>query len=283
MIRILSFGLLAGVLLVNAGCTTCCLHKPTCPPPKAFVAPAPPAPVIGQPVPVVQPAAGATFGPPSGFPTAPAGVGNVPPLMTPMPPPKDAGNLKIGSNWQPVEKADTNPRVQLYAPEAVTKDKPKPAVQGTFPPIPMFAEAKPNVYAGLRPSADGLDWLHKDKISTIVQIRSPGADDAGVKKEAEARQMRFIAFEVSKNMLTKEKADEFIRLIRDNAKSGVFVYDKDGSLAGAMWYLYLRWGEILDDDAAQLRARPLGLENTRDGAHREMWLAVQKLLSENNP
>jgi hypothetical protein len=94
--------------------------------------------------------------------------------------------------------------------------------------------------------------------------------------------LRYVAVEVSPQNLTKEGFDAFIKLIRENAEKGVFVYDRDGSLAGPIWYLYLRWGEFLDDDAAQLRARSLGLQTTRDGAQRDMWLAVQKLLSENN-
>ena len=49
-----------------------------------------------------------------------------------------------------------------------------------------------------------------------------------------------------------------------------------------MWYLHLRVGESLDDDASQLRAAPLGLQLNRAGQHREMWLAAQKLLSENS-
>ena len=35
------------------------------------------------------------------------------------------------------------------------------------------------------------------------------------------------------------------------------------------------------DDAARIRAAGLGLREDRDGAFRDMWLAVQKYLSEN--
>jgi hypothetical protein len=134
----------------------------------------------------------------------------------------------------------------------------------------------------LRPSLDGLDWLQTNGVRTVVQIRVFGADDSAVRKEVESRYMRYVAFEVSPEKLTKGKVDEFIKLVRDGAKQGIFVYDHDGSLAGSMWYLYLRQGEILDDDPAQLRARQLGLSHDRTDNHREMWLAVQKLLSENN-
>jgi hypothetical protein len=37
--------------------------------------------------------------------------------------------------------------------------------------------------------------------------------------------------------------------------------------------------ERLPDEAARLRAARLGLKDSADGPHRDMWLAVQKLLS----
>jgi protein tyrosine phosphatase (PTP) superfamily phosphohydrolase (DUF442 family) len=242
-------------------------------------------------------APGAAFGQPDApFPKAP-------PSITPMPPnnvqprfeskwqPGENPDVKprVNADVQPRENPDVKPRVQLYAPEAVpdrpriTEDPPAAKRPGaTFPAIPQFAEVKANVYSGLRPGAAGLDWLQSNRLGTVVNIRLAGEDDATDRKETEARGLRYVAVEVSPQNLTKEGFDAFIKLIRENAEKGVFVYDRDGSLAGPIWYLYLRWGEFLDDDAAQLRARSLGLQTTRDGAQRDMWLAVQKLLSENN-
>jgi protein tyrosine phosphatase (PTP) superfamily phosphohydrolase (DUF442 family) len=154
----------------------------------------------------------------------------------------------------------------------------------TIPPIKQFAEVKDKVYSGLRPAnLDALDWLQAAGVQTVIRIRLPGEDDTADRNQVEKRKMRYIAFEVSPQTLTKEKVDEYIKLVREGSKQSVFVYDEDGSLAGSMWYLYLRWGEFLDDDASQLRAGRLGLQPNRDGPHRTMWLAVQKLLSENSP
>jgi hypothetical protein len=95
--------------------------------------------------------------------------------------------------------------------------------------------------------------------------------------------MKYVAFEVSPEVLSKEKAEEFVKLIRDGAKDGIFVYDADGSLAGSMWYLQQRLGEFLEDEPARLNARQLGLQTERAGQHRDMWLAARKVLGENNP
>ncbi|MSQ95841.1 MAG: hypothetical protein EXR98_14980 [Gemmataceae bacterium] len=264
----------AGLLLAQLGCRHPCGRRPLCgdrnpaPPPKFIAAP----PMLGQPQGIQQS---------GGFPVLPPdakveqpGVPSISKTPEAAPPPET--------------KRDVKPRVQLYAPEVdeprPTPEPPaqKPSVQASLPPIPQFASVRDNVYAGLRPPLDGLDWLHDNRVATVVQIRLPDVDGAADKKQIEKRNTRYVSFEVSPQTLTKEKADEFIKLVRAGAKQGVFVYDQDGSLAGAMWYLYFRHGEYLDDDASQLRARQLGLQLNRDGQHRDMWLAVQKVLSENS-
>lgn len=271
----IGLSMIAGLLFVQAGCRHPCERRPLLgnrhgAPKPAYVPVAPP---IGQP-PAIQPS--------GGFPVAPPDAkfeqADVPSISkTPAP--------------RPEPKEDVKPRIQLYAPEVIEKEEPtptpepparKPAVQAALPPIAQFAVARDNVYAGLRPPLDGLDWLQDNRVATIVQIRLADEDDSVERKQVEKRNARYVGFEVSPQTLTKEKADEFIKLIRDGSKQGIFVYDADGALAGAMWYLYFRWGEFLEDDASQLRARQLGLQLDRDGQHRDMWLAVQKLVSENS-
>lgn len=302
MTRAIWLMLLVGVLVVSAGCRSMCERRPLCgrsdPPPKpVFVPPPPPAPLL-QTAPIQQ-SGGFPVLPPGAVVNPPPGANVVQPGPAPsiskLPPERSDTQWQPGAGGEPAPRADasrdTPPRIRLYAPEAIDKEIPrptdepplkKPSVQRSFPAIPQFAQAKENVYAGLRPSLDGLDWLQTNGVQTVVQIRAFGADDSAVRKEVESRKLRYVAFEVSPEKLTKAKTDEFIKLIRDGAKQGIFVYDQDGSLAGSMWYLYLRLGEVLEDDAAQLRARQLGLSHDRTDKHREMWLAVQKLLSENN-
>ena len=296
MTRVLWLAAIAGVLVVNLGCRTNCnrpfFHRKDEAPKSTFVPPPPPAPLLTQPAPIQQS---------GGFPVLPPGaITNPPPGANVVPP---AGPPSISKSepernatlWQPSEtkepalrpesSRDVPPRIQLYAPEAIDKESPpaeKKTALGAFPAIPQFALAKANVYAGLRPPLEGLDWLQANGVQTVVQVRLFGEDDSADRKQVEKRNMRYIPFEVSPVALTKEKTDEFIKLVRDGAQPGIFVYDQDGSLAGAMWYLHLRLGESLDDDASQLRAVPLGLQMNRAGQHREMWLAAQKLLSENS-
>lgn len=295
---------LVGLPLLCSGCrSACCGGNP--PPPKTVVV-APAAPIVGQPpaafgppgaFPTAQPPA--SFGPPGTVPPPPPAVkfvppGQVVPSISPTPGPGGSSSNRLETEWQAVEgreAAPNRPGIQLYAPEEIAKEKPdsttepplakKPNVQASFPGIPQFAVARDKVYSGIRPPLDGLDWLQQNGVQTVVNVRLGDIDDSAARMQVEKRKIQYVSFVVSPETLTKEKADEFIKLIRDNAKQGIFVYDEDGSLAGSLWYLNFRWGEFLDDDAAQLRAGQHGLRPDAAGQQR-MWLAVQKLLSENN-
>ncbi|MBI3822448.1 MAG: hypothetical protein HY289_07185 [Planctomycetes bacterium] len=264
--------LLAGLLSVNVGCQTPCYKHPLFArkqPSPVLVSPPPPQ-YFPPPLPVQQSGA-----------IAPLPPGTLPPGT--LPPTHKSERVdtpwKPGDTREPEPLRETKPGVQLYAPE---KDDEKPNADTAFPPIAQFAVAQKNVYSGLRPSSDGLDWLKKKDVQTVVQLRQFGADDSADRKQVESRSMRYIAFEVTPQTLSKEKADEFIKLVRDGATAGIYIYDDDGSLAGAMWYLYMRYGEFHEDGAARLRAGQLGLRITGEGQHAEMWLAVQKVLSENS-
>jgi hypothetical protein len=220
------------------------------------------------------------------------------------------GNVE--TQWQPTEAReptrvnprDVPPRVELFAPERTDKDRSmdryyqepppiesdrkgksaspnKPGVPSTFPNIGQFTVVKDKVFAGLRPPLDGLDWLQTNGVRTVVQLRLPGVDDSVDRRQVEKRGIRYIPFEVSPQTLTMTTADAFIALVRNGSRESIFIYDQDGALAGAMWYLYLRRGEFMNDDAAQLRSLPLGLQINRAGQHRDMWIAVRAILGEN--
>ncbi len=92
--------------------------------------------------------------------------------------------------------------------------------------------------------------------------------------------MKYVSLDVSPRTLTKETTQTFNRAVRDIPGQPVFIYDRDGALAGGLWYLYFRTAEQCSDDVARIRAGSLGLREDRDGHHRDMWLAVQKFLND---
>jgi protein tyrosine phosphatase (PTP) superfamily phosphohydrolase (DUF442 family) len=252
--------------------------------------------------------------PPQGaFPTAPpAAPATAPSMQTPPPPqqslpPQNSLPPKTETRWQPVEGREQPPQIKLYAPEPLFGDttpkdtdappqvtprretEPEPAVEKTkvmttLPVgIPSFGQVKDNLWTGYRPTLDGLDWLQASGCRTVVYLRQPGEMEAIDRKQFEKRGIAFLSLEISPQTVTKAKIDEFQTMIKTMGNQPIFVYDRDGSIAGPMWYLYYRFTENHADDVAQIRARSLGLQMDGQGAHREMWLAVQKYLADTNP
>ncbi len=146
--------------------------------------------------------------------------------------------------------------------------------------IPQFALAKDRVASGLRPSMDGIEWLRENGYRTVLHLRQPGEDDAADRQYFEARGSRFQSLDVSPQTLSKKIVDDFNRIVTDSANQPLFVYDKDGVIAGGLWYLHSRTIDRLTDQEARTRAARLGLREEPNGAPREMWVAIQKYLSE---
>jgi hypothetical protein len=149
--------------------------------------------------------------------------------------------------------------------------------------IPQFAVARDQIAAGLKPSIEGLDWLQEHGYRTVLHVRLPGEDDVGDRKQVTKRGMKYVSLEVSPVTLAPAVLAEFGRLIKDNSAHPLFVYDKDGMLAGGLWYLYFRTVENEADETARIKANRLGLSEDTQGDHKAMWLAIQKYLSEQKP
>lgn len=227
-----------------------------------------------------------TLQPPPG--TQFQGQQQFPPGTFQPPPGSQIQNQQVEYRWRP-------PEIKLYAPQPAPdlnkesktpKQSPEPPLLDSPPKaglpvgIPQFASAGPNVATGLRSALDeGLDWLRSADYRTVLHVRAPGEDNATDRKEVEQRGMTYLELEVSPQTLSKDIVDSFNRTVADGSAMPLFVYDRDGSLAGALWYLHFRMSQQLSDDAARLRARGLGLRE-EDAAHRLMWLAVQRVLSE---
>ena len=191
------------------------------------------------------------------------------------------------------------PSPRLYPPEIEQQNTAEPPLlQEKVPPrvneqstgsLPVgIAQFVPSVLqvagvsAGLRPKIDdGLDWLAKRGYKTVLHLRARGEADAADRTQVEKLGMKYLSIEVSPTTLTRETFDKFTKIVGEVARQPLFVYDQDGSLAGAMWYLYFRKVSGLDTDAAQVRAEGLGLRPMGDEPHRLMWLAAQKYLSDN--
>jgi protein tyrosine phosphatase (PTP) superfamily phosphohydrolase (DUF442 family) len=184
--------------------------------------------------------------------------------------------------------------VRLAPPEASAPPSPEPPRLGVqerpadapTPALPVgiaqfaFVDVQEKIAAGLKPQLDGLDWLKARGFKTVLHIRKPGAPDDADRRLVEMRGMKYQSLEVSPQSVNQQLVDQFNRAILDRAGLPVFVYDQDGSLAGALWYLHFRSAARQGDEEARNRATRLGLRPDADGAPRELWLAIQKFLSQ---
>jgi hypothetical protein len=149
--------------------------------------------------------------------------------------------------------------------------------------LPQFALALPRVASGQQPFPDGIDWLKSRNYRTVLHVRAPGTDDSAARRQFEGKGLRYLSLEVSPATLTREVVDRFSKLLADPANLPLFVYDKDSSLLGGLWYLHFRLHAGLSDEQARQRAVRLGLKTDEDGEHRTMWVAVQNLLRTSRP
>jgi hypothetical protein len=169
------------------------------------------------------------------------------------------------------------PAARDEAPAPRAPDAPTPALPSG---IPDFAPAVPGRVAnGRKPLLDGLDWLKANGYRGALSLRRPADSDAADGRQFEQRGLRFASLAVSPETLSKATVAEFARLVNDQSMQPLFVYDADGSVAGALWYLYFRQVERLPDDVARIRAGRLGLRDGQDPTSRAMWLAIQRVLA----
>jgi hypothetical protein len=145
--------------------------------------------------------------------------------------------------------------------------------------LPGFAIARPGVASGLRPFPDGLAWLKTQRYRTVLHLRQPGEDTAAPKRLFEGKGLKYLSLEASPARLSRELYEQFVKLVDDKGNHPLFVYDRDGSSVGGLWYLYFRVQLKYADARARTEAKRLGLRlDDDDVEHQTMVLAVQNLL-----
>jgi protein tyrosine phosphatase (PTP) superfamily phosphohydrolase (DUF442 family) len=154
------------------------------------------------------------------------------------------------------------------------------APQSPVPPkgIPQFAMARDQVASGQRPFDDGFSWLKQENYRTILHLRAPGEDDSADRDLASERGLQFRTLDVSAETLTPAVVEEFAKIVNDRDALPLFVYDRDGVSAGALWYLYFRSVDKLSDAESRAKASRLGFRDDEDS--KKMMLAIQKFLND---
>lgn len=182
-----------------------------------------------------------------------------------------------GANWRAAPGTSTLPPQPVLPADHRGAIPVSPAA---FPAdIARWQVPYEGVASGLYPQPGGWDWLTHQGYRTVLHIKAAGEDEASIRSEGERRGMRYIALEVSPQLLNRDLVMRFSTLLADRSLHRIFVTDKDGTLAGAIWYLHYRLTEKLDDTEAKRRAAQHGFtENDSRPEVTALWLAVQNVL-----
>ena len=134
------------------------------------------------------------------------------------------------------------------------------------------------VTCGLKPDLSGLEWLKSQGYITVIQLRKNSADDAD-RTVIEKQGFRYESITITPETLNSKVVTQFNQLIKNSSNRPIFVYDADGAITGAMFYLYFRLVEMYNNDEAILRANRLGLKQDDTEEHRALMLAVQNFVA----
>ncbi len=144
--------------------------------------------------------------------------------------------------------------------------------------IPQFVEVKPGISCGLRPDLDGLRWLEENHYKTVVSLRRPNEEDTVDRRAIEKRGLTYVSLTLGSEAISPETFARFRQLVEDRGGHPLFIYDRNGSLSGILWYLYFRQVEQRSDTEATERAQRLGLRDKDNAEQAGLWRAAQKLL-----
>lgn len=184
----------------------------------------------------------------------------------------------VSSAPPPSSSGETRPAAPPQTPEPPPARDDRAASPAMPADIPQFAIVKTDIASGQEPYAGGVGWLKAHGYRTALHVRAPGEDDSVARRAYEQSGLRYLSLEVSPQTLSRARLDQFNQIVADANNLPLFVYDKDGSLAGGLWYLHFRLAERATAEKAREEAERLGFKQNLSDAHFKMWLAVQNLL-----
>jgi hypothetical protein len=135
------------------------------------------------------------------------------------------------------------------------------------------------VMVGRKPNLDRLDRLQKDQFRTAIYLHAPGEETRVLMELFEKRGITLVPIAITPQNFA-EVMSKVVPLLNDTMNRPVYLFDDSGVRVGSVMYAYFRTVEVLNAEQAQIRARPLGLQDPEDSAEQKLfWLAIQTYLS----
>lgn len=143
--------------------------------------------------------------------------------------------------------------------------------------IPGYFVVEPNVATGGQPTLEGMKWLKDRGFHTVLNLLPESEADPAEAGMVRQLGLEYISLPITAQTISAETADQFNQIVDDAKHRPIFIHDSTGSHTGAMWYLHRVTVDKVPDDRARHQAERVGLKDTDT----ELWLAIQRYLSEN--
>ena len=127
--------------------------------------------------------------------------------------------------------------------------------------LPHFVQVDEGLYRGGQPSQEGVRWLAKRGVKTIVSLRSSHKEQAAERALAEQLGLRWVHLPITPGWgPTKGQIQQFLTLAQDPASRPLFVHCQHGkNRAGLMVAIYRRVHDGWSVQQAYQEARELGM------------------------
>ena len=127
--------------------------------------------------------------------------------------------------------------------------------------LPQFAQVDEGLYRGGQPSQEGLRWLAKQGVKTIVSLREPHKEQAAERELAEQLGLRWVNLPIYPVWRpTEGQIQQFLTLAQDPTRRPLFVHCEHGkNRAGLMVAIYRRVHDGWSVQQAYGEARSLGM------------------------
>lgn len=188
-------------------------------------------------------------------------------------------NPNVPTDPQPVRSPDTLPSTTAVPYTANSSPKPE-KVETSSVGLPAFTmvPGQTEVANGRKPSLEGLGWLQKSGYRTVIYLHDPKLNTEPAADLCKTKGMKFVGIPASADKLS-DMAKAFDAALADTANRPIYVCDDNGLWAGTLWYAHFRAVDLINADAAKVRATALGLADPDTNAEqKKLWDAVQDYL-----
>lgn len=178
----------------------------------------------------------------------------------PLSPPPAPATGTPGSGSQEPPLAANTPGTPPSSPPASGSGSPRPSATATPSPldIPRFLSIRNGVAVGRQPFPDGIVWLKDAGYRRVIHLAGPAEVDEAARKLFEREGIAYSRLELDPATMDRAGLLKFAEQLKSNANQPVFLFDRDGTRLGAVWFANRVIEEKADQTTAKFEAEQIG-------------------------